>query len=254
MAGNTSEPQQRSANRNSSNLFTLCPQDFDSANQMAHSLLTAALVIVFYAPFVALRTAKMQTAFSEGFEAGGKTSYAAGNVALSTGSWYMDDALTGNLSSDRKTGDYSARVRNIGRVRMNFNKTGAGTVSIHHAIFGSDGPSTWQLSSSTDEGNTWAQVGTAVTTSSATLQTATFVVNNANAIRFELRKVSGGANRMNLDNIQITDFACLVYYYPNLGFFLVHALRSPCLRGDKSAENHCTTESPCSYCDKQITR
>jgi endonuclease G len=45
-----------------------------------------------------------------------------------------------------------------------------------------------------------------VTTSSTTLQTANFTVNNSNAIRFEIRKVSGGANRINLDNIQIGDF------------------------------------------------
>jgi len=162
---------------------------------------------VFFVLTIALTTATMAP-LSEGFEAGGKTAYAAANVTLGTGSWYLDDALTGNLSTDRKTGAYSARVRNVGLVHMNFNKTGAGTVSIQHAVFSTDGSSTWQLWSSTDEGNTWAQVGTAVTTSSATLQTATFVVNNANAIRFELRKVSGGANRMNLDNIQITDFAC----------------------------------------------
>lgn len=153
-----------------------------------------------------LTTASMQS-LSEGFEAGGKTSYAAGNVTLGTGSWYLDDALTGNLSTDRKTGAYSARVREVGRVRMNFNKTGAGTVSIQHGEFGSDGSSTWQLWFSTNSGSTWSQVGGTITTSSTTLQTATFTVNNANAIRFEIRKVSGGANRLNLDNILIGDFA-----------------------------------------------
>ena len=39
---------------------------------------------------------------SEGFEAGGKTAYAAANVTLGTGSWFMDDALTGNLSTERQ--------------------------------------------------------------------------------------------------------------------------------------------------------
>ena len=180
---------------------------------MTCRLLAVALVIVSYAPLVVLTTAKVQTAFSEGFEAGGKALYPAGNVALSTGSWYMDDALIGKLFSDRKTGDYAARVRNLGRIRMNFNRTGAGIVSIQHAVFGSDGPSAWQLWESTDNGNTWAQVGTTVTTSSQNLQTVTFIVNNANAIRFELRKVSAGsvsdisiANRISLDNIQISDF------------------------------------------------
>ena len=89
---------------------------------------------------ISLTTATM-TPLSEGFEAGGKTAYAAANVTLGTGSWYMDDALTGNLSTDRKTGSYSARVRNTGLVHMNFNKTGAGTVSIQHAVFSSDGSS-----------------------------------------------------------------------------------------------------------------
>jgi endonuclease G len=82
----------------------------------------------------------------------GKTSYAAGNVTLGTGSWFMDDALTGNLSTDRKTGSWSARVRNTGLLHMNFNKTGAGTVTIQHAVFGTDGASTWQLWSSTNSG------------------------------------------------------------------------------------------------------
>ena len=166
-------------------------------------LATAAGLIVLT---ISMTTATM-TPLSEGFEAGGKTSYAAANVTLGTGSWLMDDALTGNLSTDRKTGAYSARIRNTGLMHMNFNKTGAGTVSIQHAVFGTDGSSTWQLWSSTNNGSTWTQVGPTVTTSSTTLQTATFTVNNANAIRFEIRKVSGGANRINVDNVQIGDFS-----------------------------------------------
>jgi endonuclease G len=155
---------------------------------------------------ISLTTATM-TPLSEGFEAGGKTAYAAGNVALGTGSWYMDDALTGNLSTDRKTGAYSARIRNVGLVHMNFNKTGAGTVSIQHAVYGTDGSSTWQLWKSTNSGSTWTQVGSTVTSSSTSLQTANFTVNSSSAIRFEIRKISGGASRINIDNIQIGDFS-----------------------------------------------
>jgi endonuclease G len=157
------------------------------------------------------------TPLSEGFEAGGKTSYAAANVTLGTGSWFMDDALTGNLSTDRKTGTYSARIRNTGLMHMNFNKTGAGTVSIQHAVFGTDGSSTWQLWSSTNNGSTWTQVGATITSSSTTLQTASFTVNNANAIRFEIRKVSGGANRINIDNVQIGDFSSPVSEHLTMG-------------------------------------
>ena len=74
---------------------------------------------------------------SEGFEAGTKTAYAAGNVALGTGSWNLNDALIGTLSTDVKTGAQSARIRNSGHVTMLFDRTtGAGTVTIHHASFG----------------------------------------------------------------------------------------------------------------------
>ena len=163
---------------------------------------SAALIVLT----ISLTTATMAPV-SEGFEAGGKTSYAAANVTLGSGSWFMNDALTGNLSTDRKTGAFSARIRNTGLVRMNFNKSGAGTVSIQHAVFGTDGSSTWQLWFSTNSGSSWTQVGSTVTTSSTSLQTVNFTVNNGNAIRFEIRKVSGGANRINIDNIQIGDFS-----------------------------------------------
>ncbi len=171
----------------------------------------AAKTLIAFSAVLLVLTISMTTAtmtpLSEGFEAGGKTAYAAANVTLGTGSWFMDDALTGNLSTDRKTGAFSARIRNTGLMHMNFNKTGAGTVSIQHAVFGTDGPSTWQLWSSTNNGSTWSQVGSTVTTSLTSLQTASFTVNNVNAIRFEIRKVSGGANRINLDNVQIGDFS-----------------------------------------------
>lgn len=146
------------------------------------------------------------TILTEGFEAGGKTAYAAANVTLGTGSWYLDDALTGNTTSDRKTGSWSARVRNTGKVSMNFNVASAGTVSVQHAVYGSDGTSTWELWKSTNSGSTWTKVGSTVTTSSTSLSTASFTVNNASSIRFEVRKISGGTNRVNLDNISITDY------------------------------------------------
>lgn len=148
-------------------------------------------------------TVSSQTAntLTEGFEAGGKTAYAVGSVTLGSGSWTLDDALTGNLAGDAKTGAYSARVRNVGKVTMNFNVPSAGTVSIQHAVYGTDGASTWELWKSTDSGSTWAKVGSTVTSSSASLSTVNFTVNSAGAIRFEVRKISGGTNRINIDNI-----------------------------------------------------
>jgi endonuclease G len=170
------------------------------------SILTGLFVFTVCA--LGLTTASTQTTLlSEGFEAGGKTAYAAANVTLGSGSWHLSEALTGNLTSDRKTGSFSARVRDAGVVRMNFNVATAGTVSAQHAKYGTDANSTWELWKSTNSGGSWSKVGSTVTTSSTTLQTAVFTVNSSVPVRFEFRKVSGGANRLNLDNIQITSFA-----------------------------------------------
>lgn len=171
---------------------------------MKKNILTAlsVLVVVYFLSVSAFA----QNTLSEGFEAGGKTAYAAANVTLGSGSWYLDDALTGNSTSDRKTGSYSARVRNTGKVRMNFNITSAGTVTIQHAKYGTDDTSSWELWKSTDGGATWTKVDSTVTTSSTTLSTASFTVNSSSGCRFEVRKVSGGTNRVNFDNITATSY------------------------------------------------
>lgn len=143
---------------------------------------------------------------TEGFENGTKTSYATGTVTLGTGSWTLSDALIGNLSSDRFVGTRSARVINSGRITMNFDRTtGAGTITVRHAVFGTDGASAWELWASTNGGSTWTKIGATVTTSSTTLQTASFTANISGTVRIEIRKVSGGANRINIDDIAITD-------------------------------------------------
>src|SRR6185436_11189319 len=58
----------------------------------------------------------------EGFESGSKGSYAAGDVALATGTWRLDDALIGGLAGDVKDGAHAARVRNAGRLTMLFDR------------------------------------------------------------------------------------------------------------------------------------
>lgn len=53
----------------------------------------------------------------------------------------------------------------------------------------------------------YTQVGTsAVTASSTTLNTATFTVNQSGSLRFQLRKTTGGTNRINIDEFTINSF------------------------------------------------
>lgn len=145
--------------------------------------------------------------FSEGFESATKTSYAAASVTLPSGSWTLDDALIGNSSSDAKSGSQSVRMRNTGTLSMNFDvSTGASTVTIKHALYGSDGSSQWQLWVSANSGSSYTQVGSTITTSSTALQTATFTVNQSGSLRLQVRKTSGGTNRINLDDVMVNSY------------------------------------------------
>ncbi|HJQ31077.1 MAG TPA: DNA/RNA non-specific endonuclease [Pyrinomonadaceae bacterium] len=170
---------------------------------------TAALACVLaLVAALALNTPRSAAQSStEGFESGTKTAYAAGSVFLTTGWWYFDDALIGNLSTDRKTGAQSARIRNVGALTTQFDYASAGTVTVQHAVFGTDGSSTWELWVSTDAGVSFSKVGSTVTTSSTTLQTASFTVNSATPVRLSIRKTGGGANRINIDNVAVGSYS-----------------------------------------------
>ena len=167
----------------------------------AAALMLAALLL----PLAPATRARRQT-LTEGFETGTKTSYAAAAVFLSTGWWYLDDALVGNLSTDRKTGAQSARIRNVGQLNTQFDFASAGTVTVQHAVFGTDGSSAWELWVSTNGGSTYAKVGSTVTTSSTALSTASFTVNSAVPVRLSIRKTGGGANRVNIDNVTVNPY------------------------------------------------
>ncbi|WP_051167063.1 hypothetical protein [Hymenobacter norwichensis] len=147
------------------------------------------------------------TGFPETFETGTKTAYTTGSVTLSSGSWTLNDALLGNTTADAKTGSQSVRVRNVGSVGMNFNTTaGAGVVTVGHAVYGTDGSSQWELWASQNSGSSYVKVGSTVTSSSATLSTASFTVNLSGTVRLQLRKISGGTNRINFDNVTVEQY------------------------------------------------
>lgn len=156
---------------------------------------------------------------SETFESGSKSAYATANVSLSSGSWSFNDALIGNSTSDIKEGLQSARIRNTGKLTMLFDKAGgAGTITVAHAKFGSDASSTWELWISTSAGNSWSKVGNTVTTSGTTLSTATFTANVEGNIRIEIRKTGGASNRINIDNISISDYSSVTPPDPGTTF------------------------------------
>nr|WP_294942060.1 hypothetical protein [uncultured Mucilaginibacter sp.] len=171
------------------------------------------------APVTATSTLKTDAVtLTQGFEVGGtspKTAYdvsptgssSGDNVTLSGNSWNLYDALIGNLAGDKKAGSWSARVRNTGKITMLYNlTTGISSVTVKHALYTGDGASTWGLYYSTNSGSSWTQAGSNVT-STATLQTQNFTFTVSGTVRLEIRKLSGGSNRLNFDDITVNDNA-----------------------------------------------
>ncbi|OEK08632.1 endonuclease [Flavivirga aquatica] len=148
---------------------------------------------------------RRSSGFIETYESGKKESYSTGNVNLSSGSWSLSDALIGVLSSDRKFGSKSIRIRNTGHATMSFNMDdGVKKISIRHAKYGNDGSSNWRLVASYDNGANWFFIGNTVNTNSTRLNTVTFNVNETRSVRYGIYKISGGSNRINIDNFEVT--------------------------------------------------
>jgi len=153
-----------------------------------------------------LESSQQALTLTEGFEADTKGSYAVGDVDLTSGTWTLDDALLGGLSGDARNGTQAVRVRNSGTATMDFDRGGAGTVSVKYASYGSDASGSFALYYSTSGGASWSKAGATYSTSTGALATASFTVNVAGAVRFQLRKTDGGSNRIDLDDFSVTDY------------------------------------------------
>ncbi|MFC0216553.1 Ig-like domain-containing protein [Paenibacillus chartarius] len=149
-------------------------------------------------------TAASTVLLNETFESGTKGAYANGSVTLSTGSWAFNNALIGNLSTDKKNGLQSARIRASGSLDMNFNAASAKEVKFFVANFGSDSGATWKLQKSVNNGSTWTDV-TAAVTASATLTEQIIAVNEASSVRFRIVVSGTSGQRLNIDDVRIVN-------------------------------------------------
>lgn len=141
--------------------------------------------------------------FPEGLEDISKGSYAAGNVELSGGEWYFDDALIGGATNDTRNGEKAIRIREKGLVRMNYDITGVREIKIAYGAYKGDGDSEWELYISRNSGANWTKLDNRFQTDGGKLSFMQVTVNEPNKARFEIRKVSGGSSRLNIDDIAI---------------------------------------------------
>ncbi|WP_342648657.1 DNA/RNA non-specific endonuclease [Mucilaginibacter sp. CSA2-8R] len=146
---------------------------------------------------------KLNSALTENFESAGKSGYSPAQIKLSTGNWYLSDALIAGTTKDARSGNQSVRIRNRGELRMDFDITGVAQVTIKHAAYQKNETARWQLKMSTDGGSSYQQVGPDITSKQHQLQTVSFSINQQKPVRFEIVKISGGNNRINIDDFTI---------------------------------------------------
>lgn len=147
--------------------------------------------------------------FFENFDTGDKAFYDGASVSLSTGDWYLEDALLGSLSNDKFNGSQGVRMDRrdgkTGNMYMQFDKTGgADEISFVYANYGSSTGNKLQVQYSTDQGANWTNLGSELTPS-GTLQEVTMAVNMEGNIRFKFVQ-SAGDDRLNIDDIGISDY------------------------------------------------
>lgn len=150
---------------------------------------------------------KVATNFPEGFDGASKSRYEGGNITVSSGQWYLDNAIMGSADNDQKNGTKAIRMKETAKLNMNFDcQKGIQQVRFKYGVYQLDKSSTFELWVSTNAGNSWQQVGTSLTASEKALRDAIFNVNISQAARIEIRKTDGSANRLNIDDITIITY------------------------------------------------
>ncbi|MDP2172665.1 MAG: lamin tail domain-containing protein, partial [Candidatus Cloacimonadaceae bacterium] len=141
-----------------------------------------------------------------------KTAYASETVTLSGIQWNLNEVLIGTETAELINGIRSARLRGYGISVMTMlaNKdNGIGTLSFKYRRYNAiDTQRAWKAEHSADNGVTWIQAG-ANFTANADIQIFSAEVNISGTARIRIKSVletGTSNNRMNIDDITLTDF------------------------------------------------
>jgi endonuclease G, mitochondrial len=172
-------------------------------------ILSSLITLVFFissciSSITPKTTSTIAKGFPEGLENVSKSSYSGANIELTGGIWYFEDALIGTTANDTKNGAKAIRIRETGFIRMIYDIIGVKDINISHAAYQGDGDSEWELYISKNSGVSWSKFGNTQKTAGNKFATTAFNINETGKIRFEIRKISGGANRLNIDDIIAT--------------------------------------------------
>ena len=181
-------------------LFTSCSKEDDDTNLINPELSVTSSEnskITSQNPF--------KIVINEDFDQGTKSTYSPDSIILSTGKWYFDNALIGKNTEDVKFGTSAARITGNGSITLKIDTISTLlTIKVSHATFGQDYPSTWGLFISTNNGISFKQYGQTIE-SNSTIQQQVFTIGLRSTIIIQIRKLSGGTDQLNFDNISFTN-------------------------------------------------
>ncbi len=150
---------------------------------------------------------KVASNFPEGFDEASKSRYEGGNITVSSGQWYLENAIMGGADNDQKDGVKAIRMKETAKLRMNFDiQSGIQQVRFRYGVYQLDKGSSFELWASSNGGASWNKVGSTITATDKSLQDALFNVNIQQAARIEIRKTDGSVNRLNIDNISVITY------------------------------------------------
>lgn len=146
--------------------------------------------------------------FPEGFDGASKSRYEGATIKVSSGEWFLDNAVLGGAENDQKEGLKAVRMKDGGVLRMNFDiQSGIQQVRLKYGVYQLDKESSFELWASTNGGNTWQKVGSTISAVEKSLRSGLFNVNSSVPTRVEIRKVTGGENRLNIDDLEIMTYS-----------------------------------------------
>jgi endonuclease G, mitochondrial len=150
---------------------------------------------------------KVATNFPESFDDASKSRYEGGYITVSSGQWYLENAMMGSADNDQKDGVKAVRMKETAKLRMNFDiPSGIQQVRFKYGVYQLDKESSFELWASTNSGTSWNKIGSTITATDKSLRDALFNINIQQSARIEIRKTDGSANRLNIDNISLITY------------------------------------------------
>lgn len=154
-------------------------------------------------------------AFFENFEAGSKSAYAEGEVACAAATWYMNQALIGNTSGDRKNGGNAVRMKVVKdgstyttMLEMKNDKlSGCDSLIFYAGPYNKDTGAKLSVSYSLDGGHVWTPVVSDLTFKSGEWRRFAYYLHVKGQIRLRFEATGTNGKRLNVDDIQMNDYS-----------------------------------------------